>query len=152
MQIPNVSHNRPQKIISRQCQFPGCDEVFTIVGGGKDKYCPEHKKKKYRSELYSVPKDVSAVNDINGNPLHPKDVNVIKKFDCTKAFKTELICECCKKPYDVLALPSESMYPKYCPEHRNEYKRNRYLLSNPPEAQEPITIIDDDVLFGQDVT
>ena len=39
----------------------------------------------------------------------------------------EKICHCplpgCGSPFSVILIPSQILYPKFCPEHRTEYRR-----------------------------
>ena len=118
------TRSKDQPLKERLCGFPGCQEKF--MGRGKTKYCEEHRKQEYRSKLYSKPKGESAVKDGDGNFINTSDVNQTIKHSYTEAVETELKCACCGKRYHVTLIPSQFIYPKYCEEHRNEFKRNRY--------------------------
>lgn len=124
--LPTSRKEQPLK--ERVCGFPGCSEKF--MGRGKTKYCDEHRKPDYRSQLYSKPKGESAVKDNDGNFIHTDDVNLTIKHSYVEAHKMEQLCACCGEPYHITVIPSQFTYPKYCEEHRNEYKRNRYNRIN----------------------
>lgn len=126
------SRTKDQPSKEKICQFPGCGDKF--MGRGKTKYCDEHRLAKYRSRLYGIPKDLTPVYDHNGTQVKVSDLNkTIKHSECIASL-VELQCECCQRPYNVTILPSQFIYPKYCEEHRNEYKRNLYNSRNSHNA------------------
>lgn len=47
---------------------------------------------------------------------------------------TEVIFHCdletCKKPFKIRVFPKQFVYPKYCEEHRNDFKRNDCIRKN----------------------
>ncbi len=106
----------PQKLKKKKCAFPGCGDVF--VGRGKAKYCEEHRKPKYRKELYKQ-------NDNKGEGI------VIIEHDNPYATKTVRVCglEGCDCEYKLTLVPRLFEYPNFCMEHRNEYRRKRFIES-----------------------
>lgn len=38
----------------------------------------------------------------------------------------EKSCACCGSPYRITVYPSTYEYPKFCPDHRSEFKRNSW--------------------------
>jgi hypothetical protein len=122
------TRSKDQPLKERVCCFPDCGERF--MGRGKTKYCDEHRKPEYRSALYSKPKGESIIKDHSGNFIHIDEVNLFIKHSYVEAHKFVQVCECCGETYPITVIPGQFTYPKYCQEHRNEYKRNRYLKTN----------------------
>ena len=110
----NRSANQQQK--EKVCQFPGCKEVF--VGRGKTKYCEEHRKQEYKKILYK-PKKPQSVDENNQKIKHKflESQNIIKTCSL----------EGCGNTYELRIIPNQFIYPKYCEEHRNEWKRNFFI-------------------------
>lgn len=113
-----------QKAKERLCAFPECTETF--FAKGKQKYCDEHRKAEYRSKLYGKTPGETPVFDIHGNYIQADQLNLLIKHTYIEARTVELSCSCCDAPYEVTMVPRQYVYPKYCPEHRNEFKRNNY--------------------------
>ena len=103
-----------QKLKEKKCQFPECGVIF--IGRGKAKYCDEHRKAKYRKDLYKL-------NDNEGEAI----TNIPHEF----VYATEMERECglkgCNTIYRVNLLPRLFDYPNFCNEHRNQYKRQRFI-------------------------
>ena len=113
----NVSKGRkstPQKIKEKNCAFPGCGVLF--MGLGKAKYCEEHRKAKYRKELYKQ-------NDNKGEAI------IHIEHDEVYAKKVMRVCELdgCDCEFEIILLPRLFEYPRYCVEHRNTFKRNHFI-------------------------
>jgi hypothetical protein len=104
--------NETQK--EKCCQFPRCKEKF--IGRGKSKYCEEHRKDKYKKELYKQEKkklgDNSYIKHDNEECLI-----IIKKCGLKG----------CVNEFDIKLIPNQYIYPKYCEEHRNKFKRDNYI-------------------------
>lgn len=104
------------------CKFPGCQEQFMVhCGFGRARlYCDEHRREKYRKEkdiLFGLHR--FGDNGPNPNCLQNPGVLYAKSI-------IELNCACCGKPYRVELIPKVSEYTRYCPEHRNHFKREMY--------------------------
>jgi hypothetical protein len=100
----------------KKCSYKGCDVTF--YGRGVTKYCPEHRKQEYKSKLYH---DVDTIISLNQIIEH-------KTVLCpTKTCKCGL--EGCYNTFEIKLLPRVTIYPKFCEEHRNEYKRNLFIKS-----------------------
>ena len=117
MQMSNNRKGTPQRSKMKKCVFPGCNVEF--IGMGKAKYCEEHRKAKYRKELYKK-------NDNEGEAI----INIPH----TESHSTEVERVCalkgCNNTYTITLIPKLFEYSNYCPEHRNEYKRERFLREN----------------------
>jgi len=109
--------SKPQKLKKKKCVFPGCTVVF--IGRGKAKYCEEHRKAKYRKELYKK-------NDNDG-----EGIVTIEHDECYAKDSTR-VCglKGCNEEYIVKLIPRVVDYPNYCPKHRNQYQRERFLKEN----------------------
>ena len=105
---------KTQRLKEKICQFPDCGVKF--IGRGKAKYCEEHRKPKYRKDLYKL-------NDNTGEG--------ILRIDHDEVYAKEVIKECslegCNKEYKLIVVPRLFEYPSMCEEHRNPYKRERFL-------------------------
>ena len=108
---------KPQKLKQKHCAFPDCGVAF--VGRGKAKYCSEHRKPKYRKDLYKQ-------NDNNGEGI------VIIEHE--EVYATKTIRECgldgCSNEYEINLVPRLFEYPHFCEIHRNEYRRNIFVVDH----------------------
>jgi len=112
MQLPKS--RRRQKLREKKCQYPGCDKIF--YGIHISKYCEEHRQDCYRIRKRAKPADIN------------RD-NVVIPHTYTEVTVTAMHCKLpgCDNQFEVKLYPRQFIYPKYCPEHRNEYKRIRHL-------------------------
>ena len=112
MQLPKS--RRRQKLREKKCQYPGCGKIF--FGIHISKYCPEHRQDRYRIRKRTKPEDVNIKNQTY-------------KHNYTEVVVMVLNCdlEGCDNQFEVKIYPRQYVYPKYCPEHRNEYRRIRHL-------------------------
>jgi hypothetical protein len=116
MQIPKKK--RAERLKQKQCVYPGCNNEF--FGIGKSKYCLEHRKVKYQKIIKQGEKIIHK-SEIGSNQIIDHSYNNSQLLN----LKCEL--EGCNKEFKIVLIPNTKVYPKYCPEHRNEYKRNLYL-------------------------
>jgi hypothetical protein len=112
MQVPKS--RRRQKLREKKCQYPGCGKIF--FGIHISKFCPEHRQDRYRIRKSIKPEDVNIKNQ---TVKHNYTEVVIMDLPCT--------LEACDNQFKVMVYPRQYIYPKYCPNHRNEYKRLRHL-------------------------
>ena len=112
MQLPKS--RRRQKLREKRCQYPGCNKIF--FGIHISKYCPEHRQDRYRIRKRKKPEDVNIKNQTY-------------KHNYTEVVTMVLECalEGCDNQFEIKVFPRQYINPKYCPEHRNEYKRVRHL-------------------------
>lgn len=104
----NLSKPKHEKLILKKCAHEGCEKNF-YTKKPAEKYCEEHKKRTYYK---------GKTEDPNNNTIEHE-----YKFPTN----TKLVCELCGKPFEFLIIPTVKKIPKYCEEHRNEYKRQLYL-------------------------
>ena len=97
------------RLIVLQCRECHCD----YLGHPISKYCPKHRDIKNRK----TKKKVKA-----------KEMNRIIKHHyidvVTKIFKCGL--RGCKNLYEIKIFPRQEVYPKFCPEHRTEWRRKNF--------------------------
>jgi len=114
-------NNRKQKKVEKVCKYPGCDTIF--FGIAVSKYCPEHRQEKYRIRK-------------SRNVLPVEENNVIISHSFSIA--TERIQQCglegCTEHFSVVLLPKQKVYAKYCPEHRNEFRRQQFIRQHSAQA------------------
>ena len=106
-------NKRRQKLVEKKCEYPNCGVTF--YGINIAKYCPEHRKEKYRIRKRQP-------------TTSPDEHNEILKHSYCESMTVVKTCalEGCDHRFPVKVLPRVYVYPKYCPEHRNEYKRLRH--------------------------
>ena len=112
---------RKEKLKEKLCAYPGCEVIF--FGTGKSKYCPEHRQKKYRAVLDKHIIEERERRRIEENP------NQAIKHSYIDAQTLKLVCdvpECCNE-FEIKIIKGVYVYPKYCPEHRNEHRRNMFI-------------------------
>jgi hypothetical protein len=99
----------------KKCAFPGCSVRF--FGRGKTKYCEEHKKNKHYFELY------------HKNRIKKIDINQIIRHEelYCKTIMLKCSIENCFSHFNITLIPGVYVYPKYCPDHRSEHKRELFL-------------------------
>ena len=102
-----------QKI--KKCEYKGCNTKF--LGHPISKYCPYHKDAKNRQKKKQKRKPSVTEN------------NIIIDHECEDITPITLKCALkgCRKEYGIEICPKQYVYPKYCPGHRNKYKREIFL-------------------------
>jgi hypothetical protein len=114
MQLPKT--RRRQKLREKRCQYPDCGKIF--FGIHISKYCHEHRKDRYRIRKRATPEDINLKNQ---TIKHSYTEVISMSMDCN--------LEGCSHEFDVKIFPRQFVYPKYCTEHRNEYRRARHLTN-----------------------
>lgn len=112
MQLP--AYQKKERLKLKVCQESGCHKEFW--GHPIAKYCPVHQDISMRKRARRVYEDVRVKNQIFEHKANDT-------VDC------EFICklEGCNNPFRVKVYPKQFVYPKYCEEHRNEFKREAFL-------------------------
>ena len=114
MQLPVSKSKKHSKVVLKYCQEPGCGKEY--LGHPITKYCEYHRILSNRKRKKVVYEPVETYNKIFKH----------KYIDTTKI---EFFCELdgCNESYYVNIVPRQYVYPKYCPEHRNEFKREHFV-------------------------
>ena len=109
-----VVNKKGQKIKEKLCSFPCCDTLF--MAKGKGKYCCEHRKAKYRKDLYKK-------NDNTGLGI------IVIEHNELYATPIKRTCglDGCENEYEIVLIPRLFEYTNFCEEHRNEFKRDMFL-------------------------
>lgn len=111
------TRSKDQKMKVKFCSFPKCGTEF--IGRGKAKYCDEHKKQKYKKILYQKNKN-KGIGDANVYIKH-------SNLDSLRIIRSCAL-DGCDIEYEINLIPNQSIYPKYCDDHRNEYKREFFKM------------------------
>jgi hypothetical protein len=114
---------KPQKLKQKTCVFPECYVEF--IGRGKAKYCEEHRKAKYRKELYKK-------NDNLGCGI----VVIEHEEVYAKPIIRTCSLEGCNNEYEIVLIPRMYEYSNYCEEHRNEFKRTMFVKRNMSDTKD----------------
>lgn len=115
----------------RTCQYPlddngticGC----TFMGIGRQAHCPDHSTDIAKAELTAMKNGLAPVFDENGKRFKVGEVNLKIKHEYTTSQKMVRKCDCCNTEYEIIVTPGQIEYPRWCGEHRNEFKRNLFL-------------------------
>lgn len=123
MQCPKS--RRPKKLVEKSCAFVDldgvkCEEVF--FGTGKSMYCSEHRKAMYRKII-----DKEKIDNKN-QYIKENTANLTFQHTYNKPETIIFACslEGCCETFEIKINPNIYIYPKYCQEHRNEYRRQRF--------------------------
>jgi len=116
MNIPK--NKRKRKVVEKVCQFPGCDKIY--YGLSFSKYCEHHRQSHFVHKLCKK----------RGNRWYqrvdfPDETMIIKSKTCEHR-KQKCGLDGCSNTFKIYVQPSIKSYPKYCEEHRNEYKRKLF--------------------------
>ena len=112
MQLPK--YKKKKRIKLKICQEPGCGREFW--GHPIAKYCELHRdikqRAKHKKEFESV--DVK---------------NMVFKHNYTEVLDLEFRCclEGCDNKYVIKVFPKQFVYPRYCLEHRNDFRRANFM-------------------------
>lgn len=112
----------PQQQETRQCAFTGCSHTF--IGPPQQKYCLDPTCIEARKILAQK----------NRKPKLDTDANNLTITKGKFPHGTILSIQCaahgvsgrCSNKFTVSYTPSRTVYPKYCPFHRNAYQRARF--------------------------
>ncbi len=112
MQLPK--YKKKKRIKLKICQEPGCGREFW--GHPIAKYCELHRdikqRAKHKKEFESV--DVK---------------NMVFKHNYTEVLDLEFCCclDGCDNKYIVKVFPKQFVYPRYCLENRNDFRRANFI-------------------------
>jgi len=112
-----------EKLKRKNCAFPGCKVIEAMTGKGR--YCQEHRKRKYRKVIDEGKVEKKKADEETNN----LNQNQIIKHDFNDSVKMVLPCqlEGCQEEFTVVVYPKIFVYPKFCKEHRNEFRRELHL-------------------------
>lgn len=111
-----LKHKEVVTLKIRKCEYPECGIEF--LGHPISKFCPAHNSRSRQN--IKIKKKTSVTEN-----------NRIIDHECKDI--TSIILECslkgCREKYEIEICPKQYIYPKFCPEHRNKYKRESFLKS-----------------------
>ncbi len=116
--IPRYKKDEQRK--EKQCKFPGCEATF--IGTGKSCYCLIHRDRMFRKFI-----DADKIKEKKEKIVENANVNKIIEHTFHASVEEKHQCELCNEEFIITVIPGVKIYPKYCPEHRNEYKRKLYI-------------------------
>ena len=110
VQLPK--YKKKKRIKLKICQY--CGKEFW--GHPIAKYCELHRDVKQREKTKKSPEPGDSNNKTYGHDL----IEVVEET---------WICELegCGKSYVVKVFPKQYVYPRFCEEHRNEFRRRNYV-------------------------
>lgn len=120
MQLPKYKKHDRKKL--KICQEPGCGKEFW--GHPIAKYCEVHQDIRNRSRkrrVYDKP-DVK-------NQIFEHTFQEVTNIEFTCAVKG------CNNKFSVQVYPKQFIYPKYCEEHRNDFKREAFERTQRKELE-----------------
>jgi hypothetical protein len=122
MDIPKKK--KKERLIEKHCMFVNeenvrCKTIF--FGTGKSKFCKLHRQPKYR-KIIDRDKIIAKKKAIIENTA-----NIVINHKYTDAVEITRNCNCCGIPYEIILYPSTYIYSRFCPNHRNFWKRILYI-------------------------
>jgi hypothetical protein len=118
MQLPKYKKKKRVKL--KKCQEPGCGREFW--GHPIAKYCDQHRDIKARQK----PKKVMDSELRNMYFKHGYNEPVEIAFGCC--------LEGCENTFTVKMFPKQYIYPRFCLEHRNDFKRSNFIRTQKKKA------------------
>ncbi|MCL2283205.1 MAG: hypothetical protein FWC26_07800 [Fibromonadales bacterium] len=113
MQLPKYNPKK-RRVTLKKCQEPGCGCEFW--GHPIAKYCEAHKDFKTRQKTKKL-SDSLEVRNMFFKHCYSDMIEV--KFRCC--------LDGCNSVFLVKILPKQFIYPRFCPIHRNDFKRVNYI-------------------------
>ena len=112
MQLPK--YKKKKRIKLKVCQEPGCGREFW--GHPIAKYCELHRDIKQRQKQK---KEFDSIESKNMLFRHAYTDVVEIKFQCCLPG--------CKSEFAIKVFPKQFLYPRFCLDHRNDFKRANFL-------------------------
>ncbi len=121
MQLPK--YKKKKRIKLKVCQYPGCGKEFW--GHPIAKYCELHRDIKQRQ-----------IKKKDQEPLEAR--NMVFRHNYTEVVEIPFLCclEGCQEQFHLKIFPKQYVYPRFCMEHRNDYKRKHFAMMQRRKARE----------------
>lgn len=112
MQLPK--YKKKKRIKLKVCQEPGCGKEFW--GHPIAKYCDDHRDIKQRQKQK---KDIENI----------ESKNIIFRHNYTEVMDLPFKCclDGCDFDFTIKVFPKQFVYPRFCMEHRNDFKRANFI-------------------------
>lgn len=114
-----AEHREPLKM--KNCAFPGCKVKQKMTG--KAAYCTEHRLRKYRKIIDAKKTEAKKAEEEARNP----NQSIKHKYTESTIIKMKCALDGCDNEFEIKVYPNIFCYPKYCPDHRNIWKRELFL-------------------------
>jgi len=112
MELPKY---KPVDIRSlKNCNYLDCNKEFN--GTPIQVYCDYHKDPHHRKRFRPVPESPEVRNQVF---MHEFKRRMKAEFNCALSG--------CRECFEVDLTPKTFVYPKYCEQHRSEFRRNYFL-------------------------
>ena len=115
IQLPENNTHRKRNNTLKYCQEPGCGKEY--YGHPITKYCEFHRNLSNRVRKRYIAVKVSKDNFVLDHSF--RDTTIIRRN-----------CACCGAEYDIIVIPRQKVYSKYCEIHTNNYRRELYASKN----------------------
>lgn len=112
MQLPK--YKKKKRIKLKVCQEPGCGKEFW--GHPIAKYCELHRDIKNRQKQK---KEYQCIESKNMLFRHAYGDVLDVSFKCC--------LEGCDNDFTIKVFPKQFLYPRFCLDHRNDFKRDNFL-------------------------
>lgn len=112
MQLPKEV--KEKKLKHKYCKIPECNKEFWGVVTAK--YCDFHQNP---SNRIRKKREFENVNVKNQTFPHNFTKVTSVKFNCKLSG--------CGQEFSIIIFPRQTIYPKYCEKHRNEFKRELFV-------------------------
>lgn len=118
-----------KKMSWKECAYPFCSNTF--YGSQFQKYCNDDRCNEMRQAARPRvrKKDKEADNRIIPKIVLSRAISMKKGTLWLSCKARDASGKKCGKRFSVNLNARQSVYPKFCEEHRNAYKRKRYMLS-----------------------
>lgn len=112
MQLPK--YKKKKRIKLKKCQEPGCGREFW--GHPIAKYCELHRDIKQRQKQK---KEFDSI----------ETKNMLFRHAYSDVVEIEFLCslEGCDNHFSIKVFPKQFLYPRFCLEHRNDFKRENFM-------------------------
>lgn len=112
MQLPK--YKKKKRIKLKVCQEPGCGREFW--GHPIAKYCELHRDIKNRQKQK---KDFDNI----------ETRNMVFRHNFTEVIESSFLCclKGCDSTFEIKVFPKQFVYPRFCLDHRNDYKRQHFI-------------------------
>jgi len=122
--LASSPHARGKAPVKKQkvCKFPGCKVEYMGVGAAK--YCDEHRKPEYRKFINMIKREQELKEQTEVEKGEKS--NQLIQHEKTIATEDTRVCPC-GKAFTIKLYPNVEVYPKFCEEHRNPYRREKLL-------------------------
>ena len=114
MLIPKIP--KKQQPVKRKCLYQGCGVEFE--GSRTSKYCQLHRNPQNRKKEIKIVEDVSLKNQI-----------LQHEHKTVQTIMLKCALDGCGNEFEVKLFPRQYVYPKFCPEHRNDQRRQNHIDS-----------------------